>query len=50
MKHGQNLTRAQEELLRANGYDPDKYWRVKDLPQYIQVVHKVTGKQAIIMK
>ncbi len=50
MKHGKNLTRAQEDFLRDKGYDPDKYWRVKDLPKYIQVVHKVTGKQEIIMK
>lgn len=50
MKNGKKLTLAQKELLKANGYDPDKYLRVKDLPNTLIVVHRVTGKQAIIVK
>lgn len=50
MKNGKRLTAAQKELLAANGYDPEKYLRVKDLPTMLIVVHRVTGKQEMIMK
>ena len=50
MKNGKKLTRAQKDLLRANGLDPAEWLRVKDLPRLIQVVHRVTGKYELILK
>lgn len=50
MKNGKRLTVAQKELLSANGYDSEKYLRVKDLPTMLIVVHRVTGKQEMILK
>lgn len=50
MKNGKRLTFDQKVLLEQNGYDPGKYLRVKDLPKMLLVVHKVTGKQEMILK
>ena len=50
MKNGKKLTRAQKELLTANGLNPAEYLRVKDLPRLIQVVHRKTGKYELILK
>lgn len=50
MKNGKKLTRAQKELLTANGLDWRDYLRVKDLPRLLQVVHRKTGKYELILK
>lgn len=50
MKNGKKLTVAQKLLLKANGYDPKDYLRVKDLPTMLLVVHKATGKTEMILK
>lgn len=50
MKNGKKLTRAQKELLAANGLDWRDYLRVKDLPRLLQVVHRKTGKYELLLK
>lgn len=50
MKKGKKLTRAQKELLTANGLDWRDYLRVKDLPRLLQVVHRKTGKYELLLK
>lgn len=50
MKNGKRLTLAQKVLLEKNNLDPKEYLRVKDLPEYVQFVHKITGKPVMIMK
>lgn len=50
MKNEKKLTRAQRDLLLANGLNPEEWRRVKDLPRLLQVVHKVTGRYEIILK
>lgn len=50
MKNGKKLTRAQKELLTANGLDWRDYLRVKDLPRLLQVVHRRTGKYELLLK
>ena len=50
MKNRKKLTRAQKELLTANGLDWRDYLRVKDLPRLLQVVHRRTGKYELLLK
>lgn len=50
MKNEKKLTRAQRDLLLANGLNPADYRRVKDLPRLLQVVHRKTGKYELIVK
>jgi hypothetical protein len=50
MKHGKRLTVKQKELLKELGINPNKYLRVKNLPNELHFVHIKNNKIRVFIK
>ncbi|WP_176471822.1 DUF6906 family protein [Shouchella clausii] len=49
MKNGKKPTLAQKKLMKEAGKSPNKWFVVKALPDELHVVHRETGRQAIVL-
>ncbi|MBC2030621.1 hypothetical protein HB838_14325 [Listeria seeligeri] len=50
MKKGKKLTRNQAEMIKATGFDPEKWLVVKNLHDRMEIVHRETGNIRVIAK
>ena len=50
VKHGKKLTVAQKKLAEANGLDWRDWLRERDEGRTVTLVHRVTGKRAVLVK
>ncbi|WP_192841130.1 DUF6906 family protein [Bacillus gobiensis] len=44
MKHGKKPTRAQMDIIKMNGLNPNNWLVVKNLSEQMQVIHRETGR------
>lgn len=50
MKHGKRPTVAQAKLIKGIGLNYDNWLVVKDMPDSMVIVHRMSGKQRTIEK
>lgn len=46
MKNGKNPTLAQRKIIKVHGLDPDKWLVVKNLPDKLEIVSRISLKKA----
>ena len=48
VKHGKNLTRSQKKAVAAAGLNPENWLVVKNQPEQMVIVHRISDQQRII--
>lgn len=49
MKNGKRPTRAQKEFIKSKGLNPENYLVVKDTPEVMHIVHRLSDKTTRII-
>jgi hypothetical protein len=50
LKHPRKLKKRHKIFLKSIKLNPDDWWVVKDTPEILEIVHKVSGKTRTILK
>ena len=50
MKQPKKLTRAQKEIVSANGLNPNDWFFLQEMDFYIKIVHRTKGTTKMIDK
>lgn len=50
MKHGKNLTRKEKEYFASCNLNPNNWLRIKETPEQVEYVNKLSGKTRVMKK